>query len=284
MSSPAYITVYFLFSSRNNAKVASLIGADMVLVANGGLGSAFDELELNRILCQHYNVRIAGVIINKVIPDKYDQTKHYMRKAMMKAWGVPLLGCIPDHSYLGRPALADLENLFKTKLISGEEHRFRHYDVRYVNIVTTSLTRFLENLRDKHKRTLYICHVTRDDLIVGFLGEYQRMRKETEKPFEAALLICGRRGKYQLSNEVTDMLRSVQGAPILIVDYATYDAMNMIHDYTPKLNIHDTERVKVAVEHYEPYINFEELMRRTQSDNSSFNEPGSPTYSSLLRI
>jgi hypothetical protein len=37
----------------------------MVLVANGGLGSAFDELELNRILCQHYNVRIAG---GKIVP------------------------------------------------------------------------------------------------------------------------------------------------------------------------------------------------------------------------
>jgi dethiobiotin synthetase len=59
----------------NNAKVASLVGADMVLVANGGLGSAFDELELNRVLCQHFHVRIAGVIINKVIPDKYESTK-----------------------------------------------------------------------------------------------------------------------------------------------------------------------------------------------------------------
>jgi dethiobiotin synthetase len=76
----------------NNAKVASMIGADMVLIANGGLGSAFDELELNRILCQHYNVRIAGVIVNKVRNDKYDQTKHYLTKALKKAWGVPLLG------------------------------------------------------------------------------------------------------------------------------------------------------------------------------------------------
>jgi len=83
----------------NNAKVASLIGADMVLVANGGLGSAFDELELNRVLCQHYNVRIAGVIINKVIPDKLQQTRHYIGKAMMQAWGVPLLVCI--HRYDG---------------------------------------------------------------------------------------------------------------------------------------------------------------------------------------
>jgi len=128
----------------NNAKIASLIGADMVLVANGGLGSAFDELELNRILCQHYNVRIAGVIINKVRPDKYEQTKHYMRKAMMQSWGVPLLGCVPDKSFLGFCALADMENLFKTKLLCGEEHRFRHYNTNDINVVTTSLTRFLE--------------------------------------------------------------------------------------------------------------------------------------------
>ena len=141
------------------------------VMTKGGLGSAFDELELNRVLCQHYNVRVAGVIINKVIPDKLEQTAHYMRKAMQQAWGVPLLGCIPDRPFLGCPCLADLETVFQTKLISGEEHRFRHYAVNDINVVTTSLTRFLENLRLKPARTLYICHVTRDDLIVGFMGE-----------------------------------------------------------------------------------------------------------------
>lgn len=34
-----------------NARVAAELGADVVLVANGGLGRAFDELELNRSLC-----------------------------------------------------------------------------------------------------------------------------------------------------------------------------------------------------------------------------------------
>jgi len=91
----------------NNAQVAGMLGASMILIANGGLGSAFDELgkllcaygymqlswiasycdsnlswynivmfkELNRVLCEKYNVPIAGVVINKVIPNKYDQTK-----------------------------------------------------------------------------------------------------------------------------------------------------------------------------------------------------------------
>ena len=268
----------------NNAKVASIIGADMVLVANGGLGSAFDELELNRVLCQHYGVRVAGVVINKVIPDKLEQTEHYMRKAMMQAWGVPLLGCIPDRPFLGCPALADLENLFNVELMCGKEHRFRHYNTGDINVVTTSLTRFLENLREKPARTLYICHVTRDDLIVGFMGEHQRRRDKSEKPFEAALLVCGRKKKYQLSNEVTDMLNSLDGAPVMIVELSTHDAMSKIHAFTPKLNIHDTNRVSVAVDHYEPYIDFDELIRRTQAENSNFNAPGTISLEDLRRM
>mmetsp|Transcript_42666 Transcript_42666/g.102900 ORF Transcript_42666/g.102900 Transcript_42666/m.102900 type:complete len:485 (-) Transcript_42666:80-1534(-) len=278
----------------NNAKVASQLGADMILIANGGLGRAFDQLELNRVLCQHYNVRIAGVIINKVIPEKYEQTKHYMAKAMMQTWGIPLLGCIPDRKFLGCPALADWEQLFKTELISGKQHRFRHYNTEDINVVTTSLTRFLENLRNKPSRTLYICHVTRDDLIVGFLGEYQRRRSKSEPPFEAALMICGRKGKYSISPEVKEMMEAVpdgddpedaeHAAPIMIVEGTTHESMRKIHEYTPKLNIHDTNRVNVAVNHYEPYIDFDELLRRTTSGNSSFNEPGSISFEELKRL
>eukprot|EP00568_Trieres_chinensis_P018137 CAMPEP_0183330372 /NCGR_PEP_ID=MMETSP0160_2-20130417/85269_1 /TAXON_ID=2839 ORGANISM="Odontella Sinensis, Strain Grunow 1884" /NCGR_SAMPLE_ID=MMETSP0160_2 /ASSEMBLY_ACC=CAM_ASM_000250 /LENGTH=455 /DNA_ID=CAMNT_0025498577 /DNA_START=22 /DNA_END=1389 /DNA_ORIENTATION=+ len=265
----------------NNAKVASMIDADMVLVANGGLGSAFDELELNRVLCQMYNVRIAGVIINKVLPDKYEQTKNYMTKALKQTWGVPLLGCIPDRPFLGCPALFDLERLFRSELVCGQKHRFRHYNVNDMNLVTTSLTRFLENLREKPSRTLYVCHVTRDDLILGFMAEYQRTRGPDEKPFEAALLICGRRGKYQISDEVKDMINGLEGAPIMVVDFSTHQAMQRIHDFTPKLNIDDRSRVSKAVEHYEPYIDFDELLRRTTSGDSSFNDPSSISYEEL---
>jgi len=142
----------------NNATIASMIGADMVLVCNGGLGSAFDELELNRVLCLHHNVRLAGVILNKVRLDKYEQTKDYMSRALMQQWGVPLLGCIPDRPFLGCAALADLERLFKTELVCGKNHRMRHYSAQDMNLVTTSLSHFLENIRAKPPRTLYFCH------------------------------------------------------------------------------------------------------------------------------
>jgi len=244
----------------NNAKVASMLGASMLLIANGGLGKAFDELELNRVLCEKHNVPIAGVVINKVFPEKYEQTKHYMSKALMDNYGIPLLGCVPDRPFLGCPALADLERLFRTELICGHKHRLRHYRVEDINLVTTSLTRFLENIRTKLPRTLYICHVTRDDIILGFMAEYQRNRREGERPFEAALLVCGRKDKYQIAEEVLDMFHGLNDAPIMVAPYNTHTAMAMIHDYTPKLNIDDKNRVRKAVEHYEPYIDFDRLL------------------------
>jgi len=250
----------------NNAQVASMLGASMLLIANGGLGSAFDELELNRVLCEKHNVPIAGVVINKVFPDKYEQTKNYMSKALMDNWNIPLLGCIPDRPFLGCPALADLERLFHTELVCGNAHRYRHYSVKDMNLITTSLTRFLENIRSKLPRTLYICHVTRDDIILGFMAEYQRNRREEERPFEAALLVCGRKDKYQMANEVRDMFEGLEGAPVMVVGYSTHQAMQMIHDYTPKLNIDDKNRVGKAVEHYEPYIDFDLLLDRASSE------------------
>ena len=48
------------------------------------------------MLCQNYGINLAGVILNKVLPDKYEETKKYMSKALLQMWDIPLLGCIPD--------------------------------------------------------------------------------------------------------------------------------------------------------------------------------------------
>ena len=248
----------------NNAQVCSMLNANMILIANGGLGSAFDELELNRVLCDHYNVNIAGVIVNKVFHEKYDQVKDYMARAMESNWGIPLLGCIPDRPYLGCPALADLERLFKTSLLSGEQHRMRHYSVHETNLVTTSLHKFLENLRKKPTRTLYFCHCTRHDIILGFFGEYQRRLRENEHgTMESALIICGRKDKYYLDKEIREMINIID-APVLYVELSTHEAIEKVHAFTPKLNIDDTARVRTAVEHYEPYIDFDKIISRIQ--------------------
>ena len=84
----------------SNAKAAALLGADVVLVTNGGLGKAFDELEMNRQMFANEGVKVRGVVLNKVMPEKVAQVREKMGKVMMERWGVPLLGAVT-----GRPVL-----------------------------------------------------------------------------------------------------------------------------------------------------------------------------------
>lgn len=90
----------------------------MLLIANGGIGSAFDDLSLNWEMCQRHNVPICGVILNKVRPDKVSMLREYFPKAL-KRWNIPLLGVVPDLPALSRPSMMDFEELFQTELMSG---------------------------------------------------------------------------------------------------------------------------------------------------------------------
>jgi cobyrinic acid a,c-diamide synthase len=111
----------------DNARVAAILGLSMILVVNGGLGSAFDDLSINRLACAHHGVKIKGVIVNKVVPNKVDMIKDYFARALAR-WNVPLLGVVPDGPYLSQPSMLDFEQLFKSKLLAGQQDLLRHYD------------------------------------------------------------------------------------------------------------------------------------------------------------
>jgi BioD-like phosphotransacetylase family protein len=263
-----------------------LLGAKIVLVANGGLGNSFDELQLNRNMCQMVGVEVAGVIINKVRADKYEQTKHYLTKALNQKWGpdIPLLGCIPDRPFLGCPALADLERLFDASLVSGSEHRLRHYRIQDLTLVATSLEVFLKNLRKNrqaHKRTLYVCHASRNDILLGYLMEsvqrsQQRQRHkhstttttlstddDENENWETAMVVTGC-DDYPISTQVLEIVTSLPDSapPVLMTATRTDKVMQGIYQYTPKLNTEDFNRVEIAVQHYQPYIDFDRLLER----------------------
>ena len=89
----------------------------------------------------------------------------------------------------------------------------------------------------------------------------------SEPAFEAALLVCGAGGEV-LSDDTRAMIDRVEGdgPSIMMVEGTTHNVMTKIHNFTPKLNIDDTGRVGVAVDHYEPYIDFDLLLERTRME------------------
>ena len=94
----------------NNAKVASLLGLDVIIISSGGLGSAHDDLALNIALCHTHGVQVRGIILNRVLEDKREMIETYFPKSL-EAWGIPLIGCLPYNAFLSTPTLKDFENL-----------------------------------------------------------------------------------------------------------------------------------------------------------------------------
>ena len=159
----------------NNARVAATLGLKIVLIANGGIGSTFDELALNRVMCQSMGVEIAGIIVNKVRKDKVEQTREYLEKAIKRFdWNVPILGVVPDGELLDRPCAADLSTLFGTSLRGNPTHAYRTIDK--FELVTTSLEKFMEKLermmthQGKINNTAFVTHRSRADIMQGLLA------------------------------------------------------------------------------------------------------------------
>lgn len=257
----------------SNAQVASWLDAKMILVANGGLGNTFDELTLNKVLCDKEGVEIAGVIVNKVQPEKLDQTREYIQKAMDLHWGdVPLLGCIPDRPFLGCPALSDLERLLGTQLITGKLHRLRHYQIQDLNLVATSRQVFLKTLKNNPVRTLYVSHSSRTDILLGFLQDHPQHSNSSggaaqDGAHQAALVVTGT-DEYPISEQVMELIGAMSedeaaaAPPVILAPLPTHKVMDMIHRHTPKLNFEDAHRANKAIEHYEPHIDFDLLLAR----------------------
>eukprot|EP00947_MAST-08B_sp_MAST-8B-sp1_P001822 g1822.t1 len=163
----------------NNARVAAELQVPVVLICNGGIGSAVDEIELNRQLCHSQGARIAGVILNKVKPDKLESVRHYVAKALQR-WYIPLIACIPDYEFLDSPCLGDYERLFGGELIAGDDghhaHRLQHFE-HGIELVSAGLHEFLDKLNEPSADgTLFVTHVSRSDIALAFLSHARNRR------------------------------------------------------------------------------------------------------------
>src|SRR6185369_16679538 len=77
----------------SNAQVAKTLGCKVIIVSQGGIGKAIDEVSLNQALFEKEGVEIIGVIINKVKEDKIPEITRFVRSGL-KRKGLELLGVL----------------------------------------------------------------------------------------------------------------------------------------------------------------------------------------------
>lgn len=232
----------------NNAKVASLLGLEIVIIASGGLGSAHDELALNIALCEAYQVKVRGVILNRVLEDKRTMIEEYFPKAL-KHWNIPLIGCVPYNAFLNTPTLKDFEILFKTQLIAGHQHPYCHF--QHPRLVAGSLKAYQEEMRPNE---LIITPASREDIILATL---KRQREANQKHPLYGIILTGRQPP---SSFIIDQIQQ-ENLPALYAPVCSYDAMKMITSFTAKIRGEDLPKIEQAIQLVEQNLNFDLLLQ-----------------------
>lgn len=231
----------------NNARVAALLDLEVIIVASGGIGSAFDELSLNISLCHAHGVRVRGIILNRVIDEKRGMIEEYFPKAL-NHWNIPLIGCVPYNEFLSLPSLQDFEVLFGTDLIAGKTFHQCHF--RNHRLIAGSLEAYLE---EQFPNELIITPATREDIILATLERYQKTKSEE--------CILGMILTSQLppSDSITRAIKEAN-MPALYAPVCSYDAMKMITSLIAKIRREDVEKIKQAIQLVEDNVNFDLLL------------------------
>ena len=239
----------------NNAQVAALLNCPVILITTGGLGSSFDELALNYAACEKYGVKVAGVILNRVIPEKRETILDYVPKAL-KRWNIPLLGCIPFAPFLSMPTMGDFEALFQTKMLTGSEFRLRHF--KDIRLVASSVEMYRTAIAPNQ---LLIAPAGREDIILATLTRFWDLKiSHPEDDLQAGMILTG---KIPPKDSIVEQIRRSH-IPMLYAPLSSFMAMKMVNSYTTKIRTDDTEKIEEAIKVVEQHVDFEKLQKALQ--------------------
>jgi phosphate acetyltransferase len=233
----------------NNAKVAAELGLNVVIIASGGLGSAHDELAMNITMCHQYGLKVQGVILNRVLDEKREMILDYIPKSLKK-WNIPLIGCVPYNAFLNTPAIKDFESLFGTALLSGEQHRYRHF--QSPRLVAGSLETYCNEMLPNE---LVITPASREDIIQAIVEKHRDSLEKEGKDFQCGMILTS---PHPPRPEIIEEIRKVD-IPVLYTPLCSYDAMKMITSFIAKIRTEDVLKVEKAIKLVDEYVNFDLL-------------------------
>lgn len=233
----------------SNAYVAKLLGSKVVIISSGGIGRPIDEIVLNQALFDKMGVKVLGVIINKVLPEKFDKINRLVRKGLSKK-GINVLGVIPYEPLLSRPTIEQIVEETDFELLCGRDNL-----ENYVSKVIVGAMQPNDAIRYIVEDSLLITPGDRDDLIMTALGCY---RDGLDKRLKVSGMILS--GGIIPGQSILNLLNQV-GIPVLLAKNDTYTVASLIHDLTVKIRPQDTTKVKTIIKLIKENVDLDRILK-----------------------
>lgn len=232
----------------SNATVAKLLDANVILVSLGGIGRPIDEIMLNKALFDKEGVNIAGVIVNKVLPEKFNKISRLVKMGLEKK-GLKMLGALPYQKILDTPTMREIKEEVDIDLLyEGASLDELAEQILIGAMKVRDALNFIKN------NTLMIIPGDRDDMIKAIcdlhMGKLRRNCKIVGIILSGGLMPKGWTLNFLKQSNI----------PTLTTKEDTYSIASRIHHILIKLHPQDTSKIKTIVDMVEKYVDIDKVL------------------------
>ncbi len=227
----------------NNAHIAALTEAPVLMVTGGGIGSVIDAVELNLALYKETGADVRFIMSNKLVPAKRERSLAYLRKAFAHK-NIMVTSAFDFSPILADPTLQHVSELVGIPLKGDAEERRRICHT--IQLGAASSQRVIDHLGDS---TLLIVTSSRDELLVTasalyHIPEYKRKI--------AGMVIAG----HVPVSDITQRILDDSLIPYMRYEETSSEVFYQLREHVSKIGPDDREKIDLINSIAEQYIDF----------------------------
>ncbi len=224
----------------SNATVARLLGSKVIIISSGGIGRPIDEIVLNKALFEKEGVKVLGVIVNKVLPDKFDKINRLVRLGL-KRKGIDVLGVLPYHPLLSRPTIEQILEETDFELLCGKD-----YVEKYISSVIVGAMQPDDAVK----------YIVEDGLVIT-PGDREDIISRALKVKISGVILTG---GMTPESSIMEALKKAD-IPVLLAKQDTYMVATAVHDMTVKIRPQDTTKINTVIKMIKDNVAIDKILK-----------------------
>ena len=232
----------------SNATVAKLLDSKVILLAPGGVGRPIDEVMLNKPLFDKEGVKLAGVVVNKVLPAKFKKIGKLVKMGFGKK-GLSVLGVMPYQKRLDLPTMREIYEEVKIKLLCGENYLDNTVDKILIGAMEVK-----EALKYIVDNSLIITPSDRMDMISAMID--LQKNKPRKGPNISGLVLSG---GIEPPAKIVALLEKYK-IPTLLSGGDTYSIAARIHSMKIKIKPEDKNKIDIIIKMINQYVDVDRII------------------------
>jgi BioD-like phosphotransacetylase family protein len=232
----------------SNADVAKLLGTKVILVSQGGIGKPIDEIMMNKSKFDVMGAEVAGVIVNKIDPSRYEKIAPVVTQGFHRL-GLEVFGVLPYDDYLSNPSVAEIQDELGGELISGHAG------------LNNTVSRFMIGDMRPHDAldgfagsSLLLVPGNREEMILAAFS-WHILGTTLEPPISGIVFTCG----IPPHPKILELL-SKTSIPLMLVKEDTFSVASSINSMIVKLRAEDTGKIEKIDAMIEKHVDLERLV------------------------